>query len=491
MQRVTSKTAVSRYAQFSETLSGITTIRAFGETARFVEQSNAALDSNVKATYLQNCGINRFGPETCFDSTCFELALPQLLSQFAMQMAHVLHKRRRWNWVDRSRCFLSSGNWSGKPRSGCDGHKIFDAGLCGYSHNFACSGSVHGWLHLQVSWALIWLVRSFTDTETMAVSVERVREYATLEPEERQPNPRLVSAKDKLEGWPASGKVEWQGVSLRYRHDLDPALCDMNVTIEAGEHVGVCGRTGAGKSSFTVAMLRLADRIDGVIKIDGVDTSTIGLQTLRRGIALIPQDATMFQGSVRVNLDPLHAHTDDELWRALRSVELVNVVVNAGGLYGNVVSEEGGNWSQGQRQLLCIARALLRRANIVMMDEATASCDLSTDAMVQRCPAFTSHSALLLDPVVVDGQNIFLKLSGFAQIGALSVCGMYSYHHRTPNIDHRRQVRRITKFPSQSDNCSSVCLAATRSWCSIKADWWNLTRQPRLKRIRILYIFHY
>lgn len=130
-------------------------------------------------------------------------------------------------------------------------------------------------------------------------------------------------------------------------------------------------------------MLRLADEITGSILIDGVDHASIPVATVRSAMALIPQDALMFSGSIRQNLDPLSRHSDSELLHALDQVELGSVVSKAGGLAG-VVAEEGKDWSQGQRQLLCIARALLRRCNVVMLDEATASCDIETDEMVQR-----------------------------------------------------------------------------------------------------------
>lgn len=335
LKRLDNVTKSPIYAHFSETLNGITTIRAFGDTARFASLSYANLDKNVQASYLMNCGINRW---LMFWTTG------------AVGTASI-----------GAAAFLAAATGRASP------------GLAAMAIKYA----------MQVSWALIWLVRAFTDTETQAVSVERIVEYATLEPEEDYTPRALAVRASPPASWPSAGRVEWSNVSLRYRPNLDPALKSINLTIEAGEKVGICGRTGAGKSSFTVAMLRLADCIDGVITIDGVDTAQVSRERLRACIALIPQDATMFAGSVRLNLDPLGAHSDSAIWDALSSVELTDVVTAVGGLTGTV-AEEGGNWSQGQRQLLCIARAMLRRSQVVMLDEATASCDMETDDMVQR-----------------------------------------------------------------------------------------------------------
>ena len=225
------------YAHFSETLSGITTIRAFGATERFADLSNMALDKNVQASYLMNCGINRWLMfwTTGAVGTCSIGAA----------------------------AFIAAATGRGSP------------GLAAMAIKYS----------MQVSWALIWLVRAFTDTETQAVSVERVIEYAKLKPEEDADSLRVTPSSS----WPHEGRVTWTNVSLRYRPNLDPALKDISVSIEAGEKVGICGRTGAGKSSFTVAMLRLADCIDGTIAIDGVDTAKISRERLRSSIALIPQ----------------------------------------------------------------------------------------------------------------------------------------------------------------------------------------------------------
>ena len=200
------------------------------------------------------------------------------------------------------------------------------------------------------------MVQSVTQVETQSVSIERVCEFSRLEAEET-----LTESEARRglppSGWPASGKLQWKDVMLRYRPGLTPALREVSWTINPGEKIGICGRTGAGKSSLTVAMLRLADEMTGSISIDGIDHTSMALSELRGRLALIPQEATMFAGDVRLNLDPLGLSKDSELWHVLSEVELGEAVKAAGGLTASV-SEDGANWSQGQRQLMCIARAL-------------------------------------------------------------------------------------------------------------------------------------
>jgi ABC-type multidrug transport system fused ATPase/permease subunit len=162
-------------------------------------------------------------------------------------------------------------------------------------------------------------LRVFPQAETQAVSVERIIEYTNVAAERE---PRAATLRAPPPSWPAAGRLECRQLALRYRAGLAPALNGVNFVVAAGERVGVCGRTGAGKSSVTVALLRLADAIDGQLLIDGLDTATIGLAALRSRLALIPQEATMFQGDVRLNLDPLGAHGDAELWRVLDEVSL-------------------------------------------------------------------------------------------------------------------------------------------------------------------------
>ncbi|XP_067238284.1 multidrug resistance-associated protein 1 isoform X1 [Chanodichthys erythropterus] len=330
LKRLESVSRSPVYTHFNETLLGTSVIRAFGEQQRFIRESDGRVDYNQKA-YFPSIVANRWlAVRLEFVGNC--------IVTFAALFAVM------------ARDSLSPG-------------------IMGLSISYA----------LQVTASLNWLVRMSSELETNIVAVERVKEYGDTEKE----------AEWRLEhstlpaGWPTIGHIEIRNFGLRYREDLELAISDISVNIEGGEKVGIVGRTGAGKSSLTLGLFRIIEAAQGEIHIDGVNIAELGLHELRSRITIIPQDPVLFSGSLRMNLDPFDGYTDEEVWRALELAHLKNFVSGLPDKLNHECSEGGENLSLGQRQLVCLARALLRKTKILVLDEATAAVDLETDNLIQ------------------------------------------------------------------------------------------------------------
>ncbi|KAJ3191280.1 hypothetical protein HK101_007909 [Irineochytrium annulatum] len=240
-----------------------------------------------------------------------------------------------------------------------------------------------------------WAIRQSVEVENTMVAVERLLEYTKLEPEAPEHTDTAPP-----QNWPSSGEVIMKSMSLTYPSAPRPVLNDINVNIPGGAKVGVVGRTGAGKSSLLQALFRLVEPSPAEsVFIDGVPTSKLGLTDLRNRISIIPQESFCFKGTLRFNLDPFGRHDDAALWRALEGVELKHVVERMPEKMDSPVHENGGNWSAGERQLICLARAVLRDSKLIVMDEATSSVDMRTDALVQR--AIRSEEGLFATSTVL------------------------------------------------------------------------------------------
>ncbi|XP_043270601.1 multidrug resistance-associated protein 1 isoform X1 [Venturia canescens] len=344
LKRLESVSRSPIYSHFGESVTGAQTIRAYGVQERFILESENRVDFN-QVCYYPSIIANRW------------LAIRlEMMGNFIIFFAALFAVL---------------------------GRETMSAGLVGLSVSYA----------LQITQTLNWLVRMTSDVETNIVAVERIKEYGETPQEAAWEIVETTPPKD----WPSEGRVEFHDFKVRYREGLDLVLNGLSFSVKGGEKIGIVGRTGAGKSSLTLSLFRIIEASNGQITIDGVDISKLGLHALRSRLTIIPQDPVLFSGTLRLNLDPFDRHTDDEIWRALehahlkafvksgvsRKLQMVGTTGLPTGL-SHAISEGGENLSVGQRQLICLARALLRKTKILILDEATAAVDLETDDLIQR-----------------------------------------------------------------------------------------------------------
>ena len=254
-------------------------------------------------------------------------------------------------------------------------------------------------------------VRQLTDIETLMTSVERAMTYTELESE-----PGYNVQRNPLELWPHEGNIAFKDVSLTYYPGGPQSLKDITLNINGGAKVGIAGRTGAGKSSFVAALMRMPEA-DGDILIDNVCIRDINLQESRRAITILGQNPALFIGSVRQNLDLMEQFEDAELWRALEKVQLKSLVENLEGQLDHKLLEHGANLSVGERQLICLARVLLQQKNIVILDEPTAHVDPDTEQTIwnivrEELKSFTVITIAHRLNTIRDSDNILVLKNG-------------------------------------------------------------------------------
>uniref|UniRef100_A0A9L0RE92 ATP binding cassette subfamily C member 8 n=1 Tax=Equus caballus TaxID=9796 RepID=A0A9L0RE92_HORSE len=334
LQQLDDTTQLPLLSHFAETVEGLTTIRAFRYETRFQQKLLEYTDSNNIASLFLTAANRWLEVRMEYIGACV------VLIAAVTSISNSLHRE-------------------------------LSAGLVGLGLTYA----------LMVSNYLNWMVRNLADMEIQLGAVKRIHGLLKTEAESYEGllEPSLIP-----KNWPDQGKIQIQNLSVRYDSSLKPVLKHVNALISPGQKIGICGRTGSGKSSFSLAFFRMVDMFEGRIIIDGIDIAKLPLHTLRSRLSIILQDPVLFSGTIRFNLDPEKKCSDSTLWEALEIAQLKLVVKALPGGLDAIITEGGENFSQGQRQLFCLARAFVRKTSIFIMDEATASIDMATENILQK-----------------------------------------------------------------------------------------------------------
>ncbi|CAD1468666.1 unnamed protein product, partial [Heterotrigona itama] len=348
LQRLDGSTRWPITTHFSETLCGLATLRASKQQNRFMEQAMKCLDANTNAFLLLNSSSRWLG-----------IALDYL-----------------------GAVIVGSATFAALISTELYPDRVTPA-LVGLAINYT----------LLVPIYLNWVVKFTAETEMYFSSVARISAYRYATVENYQQNVYHVP-----DTWPTKGEITYENVSLRYVSQTEPVISNLSLKIPAGQKIGICGRTGSGKSSTAMALFRLLEITQGRISIDGINVRQIPLEILRSRLSAIPQDVIMFSGTIRENLDPLSKHKDQELWNALEVAQIKDIVASHSEGLNFEVKEGGENFSSGQLQLLCMARAILRKSSIVVLDEATSALDAVTEKCLLKAvsTAFENRTVIVI-----------------------------------------------------------------------------------------------
>ncbi|KAM0900896.1 hypothetical protein ACQ4PT_020359 [Festuca glaucescens] len=368
LTRLESITKAPVINHFSETVQGVITIRSFRKGDSFFQENLNRLNSSLKMDFHNNGANEWFG---------FRL---ELLGSFVLCFTALL-------MVTLPRSFVKQEFVGLSLSYGLSLNSIFFYGI---------------WVSCII--------------ENKMVAVERIKQFISIPPETEWRIKECLP----VANWPSKGDINIIDLKVRYRHNTPLVLKGITISIHGGEKIGVVGRTGSGKSTLIQAFFRMVEPCEGKIIIDGIDICTLGLHDLRSRFSIIPQEPVLFEGTIRSNIDPLEKYSDEEIWQALDRCQLKEAVVSKPEKLEASVVSNGENWSVGQRQLLCLGRVMLKRSRVLFMDEASASVDSQTDAVIQRIirEDFTACTVVIIAhriPTVMDCDRVLVIDDGLSK----------------------------------------------------------------------------